>query len=163
MISGAEPELARLRRGARRAGRDDDQRQGIDRRGSSARLGVVGSNGGTLPTRAVVAAADLVVFVGCRAGSVTTERWRYPAPGQVTVIHIDVDPRVIGANYPTAAALIGDAKLTLAALRDALARKSGGWGRDAAAQGEGGEARRVRAARAIGRAADPARADGGDA
>ena len=25
---------------------------------------------------------DLVVFVGCRAGSVTTERWRHPAPGR---------------------------------------------------------------------------------
>jgi acetolactate synthase-1/2/3 large subunit len=97
-------------------------------------VGVVGSNGGTLPTRAVVAQADLVVFVGCRAGSVTTERWRFPAPGEVAVIHLDVDPRVIGANYPTAAALIGDAKLTLAALRDALARQRGGWGRDAAAQ-----------------------------
>src|SRR6266571_7978260 len=43
--------------------------------------GVVGSNGGTPETRAVVDAADLVLFVGCRAGSVTTERWRHPAPG----------------------------------------------------------------------------------
>jgi acetolactate synthase-1/2/3 large subunit len=34
-------------------------------------VGVVGSNGGTLSTRAVVEAADLVFFVGCRAGSVT--------------------------------------------------------------------------------------------
>jgi acetolactate synthase-1/2/3 large subunit len=100
-------------------------------------LGVVGSNGGTPPTRAVVAAADLVVFVGCRAGSVTTERWRFPAPGKVAIVHLDVDPRVMGVNYPTAAALIGDAKLTLAALRDALARKSGGWGREAAAKARG--------------------------
>src|SRR4029079_5353848 len=51
-------------------------------------LGVVGSNGGTLPTREALSKADLVVFVGCRAGSVTTERWRYPAPG-TCVIHID--------------------------------------------------------------------------
>jgi acetolactate synthase-1/2/3 large subunit len=35
-------------------------------------VGVVGSNGGTPETRAVVDAADLIVFVGCRAGSVTT-------------------------------------------------------------------------------------------
>jgi acetolactate synthase-1/2/3 large subunit len=39
-------------------------------------VGVVGSNGGTRPTRGMVEMADLVVFVGCRAGSVTTERWR---------------------------------------------------------------------------------------
>lgn len=75
-------------------------------------LGVVGSNGGTLPTREALAQADLVVFVGCRAGSVTTERWRYPAPG-TRVIHIDADPMVPGANYQTEVALVGDAKLTL--------------------------------------------------
>jgi acetolactate synthase-1/2/3 large subunit len=83
-------------------------------------LGVVGSNGGTLPTRALVQAADLVVFVSCRAGSVTTERWRYPAPGKVAVIQLDIDAAVIGANYPVAVGLVGDAGLTLAALRDAL-------------------------------------------
>jgi Thiamine pyrophosphate enzyme, central domain len=48
-------------------------------------VGVVGSNGGTGPTRAIVEIADLVVFVGCRAGSVTTERWRFPAPGKVKI------------------------------------------------------------------------------
>jgi acetolactate synthase-1/2/3 large subunit len=78
-------------------------------------LGVVGSNGGTLPTREALMKADLVVFVGCRAGSVTTERWRYPAPG-TRVVHIDVDPMVPGTNYQTEVALIGDAKLTLGML-----------------------------------------------
>jgi acetolactate synthase I/II/III large subunit len=85
-------------------------------------LGVVGSNGGTPETRALVDQADLVVFVGCRAGSVTTERWRHPAPGQVRVVHLDVDPAVIGANYPTEVALVSDARLALAALRDEIAR-----------------------------------------
>jgi acetolactate synthase-1/2/3 large subunit len=82
-------------------------------------LGVVGSNGGTLPTREVLAQADLVVFVGCRAGSVTTERWRYPAPG-TRVIHIDADPMVIGANYLTEVAIAADAKLALQGLLDEL-------------------------------------------
>jgi acetolactate synthase-1/2/3 large subunit len=82
-------------------------------------LGVVGSNGGTLPTREALAQADLVVFVGCRAGSVTTERWRYPPPG-TPVIHIDADPMVPGANYRTEVALIGDAKLALEALLSEL-------------------------------------------
>lgn len=83
-------------------------------------LGVVGSNGGTAPTRAVVDAADLLIFVGCRAGSVTTERWRSPRRG-ARIIHIDIDPFVISANYPTTIALAGDAGLILGALRDALA------------------------------------------
>jgi acetolactate synthase I/II/III large subunit len=82
-------------------------------------LGVVGSNGGTLPTREVLSKADLVVFIGCRAGSVTTERWRYPAPG-TRVIHIDADPMVPGTNYKTEVALVGDAKLALQGLLDEL-------------------------------------------
>jgi len=82
-------------------------------------VGVVGSNGGTPETRAVVDAADLVVFVGCRAGSVTTERWRHPAPGKAKIIHLDVDPAVPGTNYRVDVPLIGDARLCLAALNDA--------------------------------------------
>ncbi|MDE0174066.1 MAG: thiamine pyrophosphate-binding protein [Defluviicoccus sp.] len=83
-------------------------------------VGVVGSNGGTPETRAVVEAADTVVFVGCRAGSVTTERWRFPRPGEARIVHIDIDARVLGANYPTEAAVEGDARLALEALGDAL-------------------------------------------
>ena len=82
--------------------------------------GVIGSNGGTPETRAIVDQADLVVFVGCRAGSVTTERWRHPIPGGTKVIHLDVDPEVLGANYPVDMPLLGDAKLALAALNEAL-------------------------------------------
>jgi acetolactate synthase-1/2/3 large subunit len=83
-------------------------------------VGVVGSNGGTLETRAMVDAADLVIFVGCRAGSVTTERWRHPAPGKAKIIHIDVDPAVPGANYKVDVPLIGDARLVLASLAEAV-------------------------------------------
>jgi acetolactate synthase-1/2/3 large subunit len=68
----------------------------------------------------VLMGADLVCFVGCRAGSVTTERWRYPAPGKARILHIDADPAVLGANYQTEVALLGDAKLILAALLDEL-------------------------------------------
>lgn len=82
-------------------------------------LGVVGSNGGVIATREAVEAADLVVFIGCRAGSVTTERWQYPKKG-TRIIHIDSDPDVIGASYDTELGLVGDAKLTLDAINAAL-------------------------------------------
>lgn len=85
-------------------------------------VGVVGSNGGTMPTRRLVQMADLVVFVSCRAGSVTTERWRFPAPGKTQVIHIDVDPAVFGATYRNDVSLLGDARLALAALRAEIQR-----------------------------------------
>jgi len=82
--------------------------------------GVVGSNGGTPETRSIVDGADLVFFVCCRAGSVTTERWRHPAPGKAKIVHLDVDPQAIGANYRTDVPIVGDAKLCLAALNECL-------------------------------------------
>lgn len=82
-------------------------------------LGVVGSNGGVPATRAVVDQADVVLFIGCRAGSVTTERWRSPGRS-TTIIHIDSDPMVIGANYQTEVAICADARLALEALARAL-------------------------------------------
>ena len=127
-------------------------------------LGVVGSNGGTPETRALVDQADLVVFVGCRAGSVTTERWRHPAPGQVRVVHVDVDPAVIGANYPTEVALVGDARLALAALRDEIARHldvppERALGRERVAPRQSREIRGIPGAGPLRRDADPAGAD----
>jgi acetolactate synthase-1/2/3 large subunit len=120
VLSGAEAQLAEL---AEKLGAPVattiSGKGSIDERDARA-VGVVGSNGGTPETRAVVDAADLVIFVGCRAGSVTTERWRHPAPGQARIIHIDVDPAVPGTNYKVDVPLIGDAKLCLAALNEAL-------------------------------------------
>jgi acetolactate synthase-1/2/3 large subunit len=78
-------------------------------------VGVVGSNGGVIATREVVQQADVVIFVGCRAGSTTTEHWRYPSR-DVTIVHIDVDASVISANYKTAHAIVGDARLALETL-----------------------------------------------
>ncbi len=85
-------------------------------------IGVVGSNGGVPETREVVEQADLVLFAGCRAGSVTTELWRYPAKG-ARILHIDSDPEVIGASYKTEVAVVSDARLALAALNAALAAR----------------------------------------
>ena len=82
-------------------------------------------NGGVVATREVVQQADLVVFVGCRAGSTTTERWTQPSR-DVPIVHIDVDPAVVSANYRTAHALIGDARLALdGAARPADGRAAG--------------------------------------
>ncbi len=136
VISGAEEELIACAEILGAAVATTVSGQGSIGDAHALALGVVGSNGGTLPTRALVQAADLVVFVCCRAGSVTTERWRYPAPGKVGVIQLDIDAGVIGTNYPVAVGLVGDAKLTLAALRDELRAAGAGvrdWGRAAVA------------------------------
>ncbi|MBI3949895.1 MAG: thiamine pyrophosphate-binding protein [Acidobacteria bacterium] len=77
-------------------------------------VGVVGENGGRDYANELLAEADVVLFVGFRADSVTTAHWSWPNPvGPVTVLHLDVDPGEIGRNYPTAVGLVGDARLGL--------------------------------------------------
>lgn len=126
VIAGAMNELARL---ANRL--DIPVATSISGQGSLAdthpqSLGVVGSNGGTDETWEAMEAADLVIFMGCRAGSTTTARWEAPKPG-ARIVHFDTDPMVIGANYPTEVGVVGDLRLSLAAVNAALdARGLGG-------------------------------------
>ncbi|HZD39130.1 MAG TPA: thiamine pyrophosphate-binding protein [Terriglobales bacterium] len=122
VIANAEAELLKLAERLSAAVATTISGKGSISEDNPLAVGVVGSNGGTPETRAIVDQADLVVFVGCRAGSVTTERWRHPAPGKTKVIHLDVDPAVFGANYPVDVPLAGDAQLALAALNEALGK-----------------------------------------
>lgn len=125
VIAGAWAELARL---AERL--DLAVATSISGQGSLAEthrncLGVVGSNGGTDETWEMMAAADLVVFMGCRAGSTTTARWEAPGPG-TRVVHFDADPMVMNANYPTEVAVVGDLQLALAEANAVLDRRGQG-------------------------------------
>ncbi len=55
------------------------------------------------------------MFVNCRASSTSTERLAFPGR-DTTILHIDVDPMVVGTNYRTEVGMIGDARLALEAL-----------------------------------------------
>jgi acetolactate synthase-1/2/3 large subunit len=74
-------------------------------------------------TRDLVLQADLVVFIGCRAGSVTTERWQVPTK-QTRIVHIDSDPQVISASYRTEVGVVSDACLALEAINRQLALRT---------------------------------------
>jgi acetolactate synthase-1/2/3 large subunit len=125
VLSGAEQELQALAEKLNAPVATTVSGKGsIDERCAHS-VGVVGSNGGTPETRAVVDASDVIVFVGCRAGSVTTERWRHPADGAARIIHIDVDPAVPGRNYKVDVPLVGDARLCLSSLLESLEGKEG--------------------------------------
>jgi len=121
ILSGAESELAEFSRHLNIPVATTVSGQGVIAETDPLALGVVGSNGGVPQTRAVLDQADLVFYIGCRAGSVTTERWSSPEPG-TKIIHLDSDGEVIGANYQTSVGLVGDAKLTLAAMNDLLSK-----------------------------------------
>jgi acetolactate synthase-1/2/3 large subunit len=75
-------------------------------------VGVVGSYSRESANR-VIAGADLVCFAGTSAGGMTTHFWAVPKIG-VPAVQIDVDPEALGRNYPLQAAVLGDAKTTLA-------------------------------------------------
>lgn len=88
-------------------------------------VGVVGSNGGTDQTWEMMENADLVVFMGARAGSTTTSRWEAPRPG-TRIVHFDNDPLVINANYQTEVGVIGDLRLALAEVNAILDKRGQG-------------------------------------
>ena len=75
-------------------------------------IGVVGSYSRASANR-VVNEADLVCFVGTETGGMTTHFWQVPKTG-TPAIQIDIDPEALGRNYPLLAAVLGDARTTLA-------------------------------------------------
>jgi acetolactate synthase-1/2/3 large subunit len=75
-------------------------------------VGVVGTYSRESANR-VVARADAVCFIGTETGGMTTHFWAVPRIG-VPAVQIDIDPQALGRNYPLQAAVLGDAKVTLA-------------------------------------------------
>ena len=67
----------------------------------------------------VVSEADLVLFVGSQTGDQPTDHWTIPQQ-DVETIQIDLDAVELGRNYPNSVALLGDAKVTVSRLIEAL-------------------------------------------
>lgn len=62
--------------------------------------------------------ADVLLAIGTRFSAVTTSGYTLPAPA-TQVIHIDVDPEVVGVNADIALGIVADAREALRALRAA--------------------------------------------
>lgn len=82
----------------------------------------MGKGGATKYLRSLVQEADVILLVGNRTNQNGTDSWKL-FPEGARFIHIDIDPMEIGRNYE-ALRLVGDAKLTLKALKNALSRKN---------------------------------------
>jgi acetolactate synthase I/II/III large subunit len=85
-------------------------------------VGVVGSYSRESANR-IVNTADLVCFVGTETGGMTTHFWAVPKIG-TPAIQIDIEPEALGRNYPLAAAVNGDAKVTLTKMLSACDRST---------------------------------------
>lgn len=81
-------------------------------------VGVAGSMG-TTAARAAFGEADVVFLVGAKASGGSTFNWTLPRPTQ-TVVQLDVDPAECGRAFRAQAVMVGDARLGLEALADAL-------------------------------------------
>lgn len=79
-------------------------------------VGVAGTYSRECANRALTE-ADLVFFVGSPAGGMVTANWSLVRPG-TQVLQLDIEGTELGRNYPTAVALIGDARETLRELID---------------------------------------------
>lgn len=84
----------------------------------SLAIGVTGKYSRWCATR-LASEADLVFFIGTRAGALVTDSWQFPRPG-TDVIQLDIDPAEIGRNYPVRVGLPGDARTTLRRLLEAV-------------------------------------------
>jgi acetolactate synthase-1/2/3 large subunit len=78
----------------------------------------MGTRSATKGLRRLVSDADVILFVGDRTNQNGTDSWTL-FPPSAAYVHIDIDGQEVGRNYE-AMRLVGDAKLTLAALADAL-------------------------------------------
>jgi acetolactate synthase-1/2/3 large subunit len=85
-------------------------------------VGVVGSYSRESANR-VVGEADLVCFIGTETGGLTTHSWTVPKIG-IPAIQVDIDPEALGRNYPLKAAVLGDARQTLARMLDLADRET---------------------------------------
>lgn len=81
-------------------------------------VGVAGRFGVPM-ANSLLAAADCVIFIGCKTGQTTTNGWTLPGL-ETPVVHIDVDPEELGRNYRNTAGIFADAKLGTASLVEAL-------------------------------------------
>ena len=74
--------------------------------------------------------ADLILGIGC---SFSREWMRAPIPSGKTIIQVTNDDRDLNADMLIDIGVLGDAKLVLSQLTEALQRETGGKGRDQAA------------------------------
>lgn len=124
-LSGAAAEVAALQEAAHLPVGTTNMGKGSVDETHPLSMGVIGSymalGSRTHGMRPLVERADVILLVGNRTNQNGTDSWKLFPPG-ARYIHIDVDPMEIGRNYESLR-LQGDAKLTLAALTAALARR----------------------------------------
>lgn len=67
--------------------------------------------------------SDALLAIGTRFGEFTTATYTAPTP-RTKIVHIDIDPDVVGVNFPAEIGIVANARQALRALNTALAKRS---------------------------------------
>ena len=88
--------------------------QGIIADHENVALGVIGDNGFHPHAHQAVEQGDVLLYIGCKMGSVSTINWHLPSPQKAPkILQIDLDPELLANNYRNTHSVAGDAKLVL--------------------------------------------------
>jgi acetolactate synthase-1/2/3 large subunit len=164
LLSEAVPELVRLQEECGLPVATTTMGKGAVDESHPLSLGVIGyfmgTGGMARFQRPLIEEADVILLVGTRMNQNGTDSWTL-FPRGATYVHLDIDGLEVGRNYE-ALRLVGDAKLTLAALAEALrrrdlARRHAARPTLAARIAEGREKHRTEARALLSSSAQPAR------
>jgi acetolactate synthase-1/2/3 large subunit len=72
--------------------------------------------------RKIASGCDLTLAIGCRFSEVGTGSYGLEPPGPL--VHVDIDPSVLGKNFPAAQPIVADAAAFVSALLSDLPQKS---------------------------------------
>lgn len=77
-------------------------------------LGVIGDNGFHPHAHQAIEESDVLLYVGCKMGSVSTINWTMPSrkPDR-KIIQIDLNPETLGNNFKNTLSVAGDARLIM--------------------------------------------------
>lgn len=113
-ISGAGDELVALAERLQAPVVTSISGKGVIAENHPLSFGVTGSMG-AVPANHMVEQADLIFFIGCKAGQLATFGYEHPRPG-IRIIHLDIDPEEIGRNFTHSIPLVADVRQGLSAL-----------------------------------------------
>ncbi len=88
-------------------------------------LGVIGDNGFHPHAHRAIEEADVLLYIGCKMGSVSTINWSMPSerPDR-KILQIDLNPEMLGNNFQNTQSVTGDARLVVEDLLTLLKGKT---------------------------------------
>jgi acetolactate synthase-1/2/3 large subunit len=92
-------------------------------------MGVIGDNGFHPHAHRAMEESDVLLYIGCKMGSVSTINWTLPSHNpERKILQIDLDPELLSNNYQNTLSVAGDARLVLEDLLTLLKMQGKGRG-----------------------------------